>query len=238
MKRLIRSIYKDYRRWRAIGDRPLAVLLTTQGFWAICVYRTSHAALLAVKDTLFHRPVSYLLWFAHKLIEIVTGIHIPPDSAIGDGLYIVHFGNIFLPPVSRGSIGRNCTISQGVTIGVGGHGASRGVPVIGNRVYIAANAVVVGKITVGDDAYICAGAVVLRSVPARAVVLGNPARVISFDGSFADIIYDGMDADPDRIQALAERERSSNAVRRAHDGHVPHGANPGGVLLLPPISAD
>jgi serine acetyltransferase len=46
---------------------------------------------------------------------------------------------------------------------------------------------------------ICAGSVVTRPVPPRAVVVGNPARVISFEGSFEHVVYDGMAVDPERL---------------------------------------
>src|SRR5204862_191005 len=80
---------------------------------------------------------------------------------------------------------------------------------VGNRVFIGAHSIIVGRITVGDDAVICAGSVVTRSVPARAMVMGNPARVVSYDGSFDYIFYDGMDADAARKASL-ERARSLN----------------------------
>jgi serine acetyltransferase len=69
--------------------------------------------------------------------------------------------------------------------------------------------VIVGRITIGDDAVICAGSVVNRSVPARAVMMGNPARVVSYDGSFDYVYYDGMDVDPARRASL-ERLKSLN----------------------------
>jgi serine acetyltransferase len=53
---------------------------------------------------------------------------------------------------------------------------------------------------------ICAGAVVTRSVPARALVMGNPARVLSYEGSFEHVLYDGMGEDAERLASL---ERSS-----------------------------
>ncbi len=59
-----------------------------------------------------------------------------------------------------------------------------------------------GDVEVGDDALIGAGAVVVRSVPARAVVVGNPARIISYKGSFDLIRYPGMESDPARIASL------------------------------------
>jgi acetyltransferase-like isoleucine patch superfamily enzyme len=50
----------------------------------------------------------------------------------------------------------------------------------GNDVWIGANAVIMPEVNrIGDGAVIGAGAVVSRDVPPYAVVLGNPARVVS-----------------------------------------------------------
>jgi len=87
-------------------------------------------------------------------------------------------------------------------MGFAGQGEERGTPVLGDRVFVGPHAIILGKITIGDDALISPGAVVLRSVPPRAVVLGNPARVVSYDGSFEIIKYDGMEADVERIASL------------------------------------
>jgi serine O-acetyltransferase len=196
---LLGQIYRDYRRYRATGATRLQTLFLTQGFWASSVYRVTRWA-TRIPFSLIRKPITIALTALGKLTEIVTGICIPAGCEIGDGLYIGHFGTIFLP--SRGRLGKNCSVSQGVTIGLAGWGEKRGAPTIGDRVYIGPHAIVVGKITIGDDAVICAGAVVTRSVPPRAVVLGNPARVISHEGSFEYITYDGMESDPDRLAAL------------------------------------
>jgi serine O-acetyltransferase len=145
--------------------------------------------------------VRFLCQVARKGIEILTGISLPPDCRIGEGLYIGHFGTIIIS--SMAVIGKNCNLSQGVTLGVSGRGERRGAPTVGNRVYIAANAVVAGKISIGDDAVIGACAVVTTSVPPRAVVAGNPAQIKSHRGSFGHIYYDGMEKDPERLASLA-----------------------------------
>ena len=53
-----------------------------------------------------------------------------------------------------------------------------GAPVIGDRVSIGAGAKLLGRIRIGDDAEIGANAVVLDDVPAGALAVGIPARII------------------------------------------------------------
>src|SRR5690606_36075980 len=100
---------------------------------------------------------------------------------IGPGFYIGHFGNIIINPSSI--IGSNCNISQGVTIGISGRGENRGVPIIGNNVYIGTNAVVAGKIMVGDNCVIAANSLVVSSIEANKTVVGVPAVVHSSNTS-------------------------------------------------------
>jgi len=196
-----RHIYLDFRRYRVTADAALRTLFLTQGFWASSIYRIARAAL---QRSPLLAPLAVT---AQKLVEIVTGISIPAQCEIGDGLYIGHYGSIILAPEAR--IGHNCSLAQNVTIGIAGGGDDRGAPIVGNRVFIGAHSVIVGRITIGDDAVICAGSVVNRSVPARAVMMGNPARVVSYDGSFDYVYYDGMDVDPARRASL-ERLKSLN----------------------------
>ena len=72
-----------------------------------------------------------------KLIEILCGISISFEARIGKGLYIGHFGNIFIHKWTV--IGENCNISQGVSIGLGGRGEEIGAPIVGDRVYIGSD---------------------------------------------------------------------------------------------------
>ena len=191
-------LYLDYRRYRAAGLSSLRTIFLTQGFWASCVYRASHALTESLPDGILHVLAKTLAAIAQKAVEILTGICIPRACEIGGGLYIPRFGSIIL---SHGSIGCNCTIEQNVTIGVAGRGEDRGHPTIGNRVFIGAHSMIVGKVSIGDDAVIFPGSIVTRAVPPRAVVMGYPARVISHEGSFDWIVYDGMEHDPHRSPA-------------------------------------
>ena len=50
--------------------------------------------------------------------------------------------------------------------------------VIGDKVWIGANATVLPGVTIGKGAIVAAGAVVTRDVPPNTIVAGVPARVV------------------------------------------------------------
>ncbi len=209
---LFRSLYRDYRRYRATGARnALSVIVFTQGFWASAVFRVSHWMVAHVRMRGLRLVVKIPCLLLQKFIEIVTGISIPAQCNIGPGLYIGHFGGIFID--SGSWIGEHCNVAQGVTIGEGGRGELHGVPIIGDRVHFGANALILGKITVGDDAVIGPGAVVMSPVPACGVAMGNPARVVGLTGSFEFVNYDNKENDPPRKLAL-QRQLSQTSSGR------------------------
>jgi serine O-acetyltransferase len=207
---LFRTVYKDYRRYRAAGARTaLSVIAFTQGFWATAVFRVSHWMIARVRVRGVRPLVRIPCLLLEKFIEVLTGISIPAQCNIGPGLYVGHFGGIFID--SRSVLGKNCNVAQGVTIGEGGRGELHGVPVIGDRAHIGANAVILGKITIGDDAVIGPGAVVMNPVPARGVAMGNPARVVGLSGSFEFVNYDNQGDDPERNLALQQLSEAASS---------------------------
>ncbi|QED36521.1 serine acetyltransferase [Antarcticibacterium arcticum] len=112
-------------------------------------------------------------------------VEIPHACSIGEGLYMGHFKAIIINQNAR--IGNNCNISQGVTIGRESRGKRIGSPVIGNRVLIGPNSIVVGNIQVGDDVLIAPLTFVNFDVPANSVVMGSPGKIISDKGSMGYI---------------------------------------------------
>lgn len=175
-----RLIATDYKKYRKYGGNFITIFFLTQGFWAIVQYRLAHEVykmkMPVVKQILY---VICMLW--QKTIEVATGISIPASAQIGHSFYIGHFGGIILN--AKTVMGSNCNISQGTTIGVSGKGEERGVPVIGNNVYIGANSVVAGKITIGNDVLIGACSLMNKNAEANSVWLGVPALQISDKGS-------------------------------------------------------
>jgi len=127
------------------------------------------------------------------------GIRIPYETVVGPGLYIPHHGGIWVN--SKAVIGRNCNISQGVTIGGLDRGEMKGAPTIGNHVYLGPNSTIVGNVTIGNHALIGANSLIVTDVPDNAAMMGVPAKLFSKNGS-ADFVNntdysDEYDAQPD-----------------------------------------
>ena len=94
---------------------------------------------------------------------------------IGSGLYMGHVHGITLNPKVK--IGKNCNIHKGVTIGQENRGKRKGVPVIGDEVWIGINATIVGNIHIGNDVLIAPGAYINFDVPDHSIVVGNPGVI-------------------------------------------------------------
>ena len=73
--------------------------------------------------------------------------------------------------------------------GKDGHPDSKGFTKIGNDVWIGFRALVLSGVNIGDGAVIAAGAVVASDVPPYAIVVGNPAKVIRYRFTNAEIKY-------------------------------------------------
>ena len=147
-----------------------------------------------------HFAVRLAMVVLQPWVTVWSGVEIAPRAIIGPGLYLGHSGPIIVGDTVLGS---NVDLSPGVIIGLAGRGERRAFSVIGNRVYVAPGAKLIGPIRVGNDVAVGANAVVTRDVADRAVVGGVPARVISERGSFDFISYRGMETDLARLESLA-----------------------------------
>ncbi len=184
-----RSCYllkSDYEKIRSYGGNFFTIIFFTQGFWALVQYRIAHQVFLLSIPSILKKMLMSLFYIWQKAVEILTGISIPASTKIGHSFYIGHFGGIIIN--SNAVIGNDCNISQGVTIGVSGRGDQRGVPIIGDRVYMGANAVLAGKITIGNDVVIAANSLIIQDVESGITVAGVPAVKISSNNS-ADYIH-------------------------------------------------
>jgi len=115
------------------------------------------------------------------LIFLIYNSYVPSTAQIGRGT-VFAYGGIGVVLHSDSRIGEDCVIGQGVTVGAAEAYASSSpptrCPTIGDNVYIAAGARLLGGITIGSNVIIGASAVVLHDVPDGAIVAGVPARII------------------------------------------------------------
>jgi serine O-acetyltransferase len=122
-------------------------------------------------------PLAIALFFQY-LSRVVFHLEIPLRCRIGPAFHLGHPYGIILGPTE---IGANCNVTHGVTIGMGLAASGRGVPTLGDNVWIGPGSILTGPIHIGDGATVSAGSVLARDVPPRALVAGNPARVINAD---------------------------------------------------------
>ena len=113
------------------------------------------------------------------------------NNAVGD-VTIGHHSRVGLHNTIIGpvTIGNHVNLAQGITVTALNHNFSdpsqrideQGVTttpvVIGDDVWIGANAVVLPGVTVGNHSVVAAGAVVNRDVPPFSLVAGVPAKII------------------------------------------------------------
>lgn len=172
-----------------------------------------------LKSRLAKRTLAFLSYWAsrdtvpgaHSTARIDQGVRVGPSVTLGRYSYI-NGPNTF---VQSGSIGAFCSIAWGVTIGPDEHPvravsthpfwynaaawfgtrkdtafAPKAPPVIGNDVWIGCNAVILRGAVIEDGAIIGAGAIVAGRIPAYAIAVGIPARIIGyrFDDHVARVV--------------------------------------------------
>ena len=169
------SISRDFKA--ALERDPAAtsrleVFLTYSGFHALLAYRLAHWLLL--------RNIPFLPRFISQVARWLTGVEIHPAARIGTGFFIDHGMGVVIGETTE--IGDFVTLFQGVTLGGTGKERGKRHPTLGNHVVVGAGAKVLGGIRIGDNVKVGANAVVLRSVPPNSTVVGNPGRIVKYEG--------------------------------------------------------
>lgn len=154
-----------------------------------------------------------LRWFLSKLyglgslwVQMTSGIVIDRHTKIGERFHIIHAGTIYIHPDVV--IGDRCGLMHGVTLGTN---QGRGVPTIGDDVFIGAHATVVGAIRIGHTARIAANTLVTRDVPDGCTAIGVPARIYRrADKKWLD---DSPEATRDEDAELAAKARGDSGLQ-------------------------
>lgn len=121
----------------------------------------------------------------------MSGMPETPEISVGDRVFIGH--GCTLSSARRIVIGNDCLISSGVRVHDNdGHPVDPerrrrkeriaadevAEVVVGDNVWVGANAIILKGVKIGTNAVVGAGAIVTSDVPANATVGGNPAKVV------------------------------------------------------------
>ena len=139
----------------------------------------------------------------HNHADIKIGIHCALDRGvtllshgeissqakinIGSNTYINR--NTIIDAIALIKIGRDCAIAPNCYLTDHDHGLNPRFPplkqpmnaqetTIGDRVWLGANVTVLKGVHIGNDAVVGAGSVVTKNVPAKAIVVGVPAKIL------------------------------------------------------------
>ncbi len=153
---------------------------TKPGFRAVAVQRFG-VWRMKIKPKLLRASFSILYRALYRKIRNTYGIDLPYTVKLGRRVIIEHQSCIIIHGYS--SIGDDCIIRPGVTIGNRYLEKPLEAPKLGARVNIGAGVKILGNVTIGDDVNIGANAVVLVDIPASQTAVGIPARVIASQNS-------------------------------------------------------
>jgi serine O-acetyltransferase len=196
-----------------VMDRDPAVTglgeaLLSPSLAALWLHRVAHTAYRRR-----HRVLARAIFLAGRQL---SGIEIHPGAVVGRRLFIDHGAATVIGETAV--IGDDVTIYHQVTLGAVGWwrdnrraDGERRHPVVGDRVVLGANCVVLGPVTIGDDVRIGAQTLVCEDVPAGARVRAQPCQVAqapraSVNGAPSD--GDGARLDGTRPREAAVSERS------------------------------
>jgi len=142
-----------------------SLFLMDTGFRGTIFYRICHS------NCNTSRVRVYIAYFFFRLL---SSIEISPRANIGPGLFFPHPQCVV---IGMATLGKNCTIYQGVTIGAKLPFHDK-YPEIGDNVYIGAGSTILGDIKIGDNVTVGAKTLILEDIPDNCVVVGNPSRII------------------------------------------------------------
>jgi len=166
-------------------EQKLKLWLTHYGLHCVAIYRFSQLTDRALKR---HGKLALPLKCVRLGLNTFMGFfhHVDITCDIGAGLFIGHASNIY---IGAEKIGENFSVTHNVTIGYGHtRSGSKGVPTIGNDVWIGTGSVISGEITLGDQVTLAHGSMLSRSVPSKCLIGGNPAKLILKDYDNNDLL--------------------------------------------------
>mgnify|MGYP001429546957 CR=1 FL=1 len=181
----------------------LEILLLYPGVHALIFHSAAHS--------LFRLGIPFLPRLISQVARFITGIEIHPGATIGKGFFIDHGMGVVIGETTVTK--ENVTLFQGVTLGGTGKEKGKRHPTLEKNVVVGAGAKVLGNITIGEGVRIGANAVVIRDVPANAVVVGVPGRIVRHEGrAFPGINLDHTTLPDPLTQALEKLQHEIDLI--------------------------
>ena len=130
--------------------------------------------------------------FRHAIIETAHGGSVTLEDGVS-----IHPRcqlNAYVSPIR---IGKDTMLAPNCALYPYDHGVSPGIPImdqplqskgpisIGSQAWLGIGVIVLGGVTIGDGAVVAAGSVVTQDVPAGAIAVGTPARVVKMRSDLA-----------------------------------------------------
>ncbi len=137
----------------------------------------------AIAHWLWKMHVPLLPRFLTLFNRVMFAVQLPAETRLGRGVRL-NYSGLGTVIHARAVVGDRVEIGPGVVIG--GRSEIYEVPVIEADVKVGVGAKILGPVRVGRGATIGANAVVVHDVPAGAVVVGIPARVLRIDSPELD----------------------------------------------------
>lgn len=166
---MLKELYEDAKNIQSkdpAATNILYVILLYQGFHVLIFHRIGHF--------FYKHKLYFLARMISQISRFLTGIEIHPGAKIGRRLFIDHGMGIVIGETA--TIGNDCTIYHGVTLGGTGKDKKKRHPDIGDNVIIGCGAKVLGPIKIGNNVKIGANAVVLKEIEKDTTVVGIPAK--------------------------------------------------------------
>ena len=160
---IIKELYEEAKNIKEkdpATSNILQVILLYQGFHVLIFYKEA---------LLYLHRLYFLARFISQLARFLTGIEIHPGAKIGKRLFIDHGMGIVIGETA--TVGDDCTIYHGATLGGTGKNKYKRHPDIGNNVIIGAGSKILGPIKIGNNVKVGANAVVTKEVEDNSTVI-------------------------------------------------------------------
>lgn len=145
----------------------LEALLLDNGYQAVVLYRLA--------SWLKRHRVPLLGSLVSRFGLFVTGADISPNSSFGPGLLISHGAGLVVGGAVRA--GSRTVLLHQVTLG--GSRSRMKMPTLGDNVFVAPGAQLLGGINIGNNVFVGAGSIVTFDIPDDSKVTSNATVVVS-----------------------------------------------------------